>query len=268
MNFLFFFLVFVISTGFQQEFEKFDKAFNTSFIQVGEELTYEVKYLFFKLGQIKFRIVDKFSENGTEFYKVKVRVDSYSVPFVDLHADFEAIFDSKFVARRYHSEQYERKYYQSVKYQLIEKPVVAYVVEKNYYNFEYNTKGRKIDTVKISAMYCDGPSLFYYARSNFNQTKTIVVPTFIEGIKGVTIINFGKKKTKIKIDAVSNPIDSYEIDGRASYIGFFGLTGDFTGWISADERAIPLKGKLKVLVGSVIVELKSWNGTWKAVQKN
>lgn len=261
-------LVLAISTDFhQQEFEKFDKVFNTSFIQVGEELVYEVKYLFFKLGQIKFKVVDKFSENGTDFYKVRVRIDSYSVPFVDIHADFEAVFDSKFIARRYHSEQRERKYYQSVKYQLIENPS-AYVVEKNYYNFEYNTKGRKIDTVKISTMYCDGPSLFYYARSNFNQTKTIAVPTFIEGTKGITVINFGRKKTKIKIDAISKPVDSYEIDGKANYIGFFGLTGDFTGWISADEKAIPLKGKLKVLVGSVVVELKNWNNSWEHIQKN
>lgn len=260
-------LIFALSTPFQQEFEKFDKAFNTSFLQVGEELVYEVKYLFFKLGQIRFRVVDKFVENGVELYKVRVRVDSYSVPFVEIHADFEAVFDSRFVAKRYRSEQHERKYYQSVKYQFVEN-LSAYVVEKNYYNFEYNTKGRKIDTVKISTMYCDGPSLFYYARSNVNQTKTLVVPTFIEGTKGITIINFGKRKTKIKLDVLNKPIDAYEIDGKASYVGFFGLTGDFVGWISADERAIPLRGKLKVFVGSVVVELKSWSGPWKVVQKN
>ena len=242
----------------QQEFEKFDKSFNTSFIQVGEELIYEVKYLFFKLGQIRFKVVDKFIENGIEFYKVRVNVDSYSVPFIDIHASFEAIFDSRFVARRYYSELNERKYYQSVKY-WFSKNLSAYIVEKNYQNFEYNTKGQRIDTVKVLTMYCDGPSLFYYARANFKQSKTMVVPTFVEGVKGITIINFGKNKTKIKIDALDKPIDAYEIDGKASYIGFFGLTGDFTGWISADERAIPLKGKVKVLVGSVIVELKSWN---------
>ncbi len=255
-----FVLIFILSAELvsQQEFEKFDKSFNTSFIQVGEELTYEVKYLFFKLGQIKFKVVDKFIENGSELYKVRVIVNSYSVPFVDIHASFEATFDSRFVARKYYSELNERKYYQSVRYQFY-KNLSAYVVEKNYQNFEYDTKGQKIDTVKVLTMYCDGPSLFYYARSNFNQTKTMVVPTFIEGVKGITIINFGKRKTKIKIDALNKPVDAYEIDGKANYIGFFGLTGDFTGWISADEKAIPLKGKLKVLVGSVTVELKGWN---------
>ena len=73
-----------------------------------EKLIYEVKYLFFKLGQIRFKVVDKFIENGIEFYKVRVNVDSYSVPFIDIHASFEAIFDSRFVARRYYSELIER----------------------------------------------------------------------------------------------------------------------------------------------------------------
>jgi hypothetical protein len=233
---------------------------------VGEELVYEVKYLFFKLGQIKFKIVDKFIENGQEFYKVEIKIDSYSVPFVDIHANFKAIFDSKFIAREYYSEMKEKKYYQSVKYRLVEN-FPAYIVEKNYHNLANNTKGTKLDTVKISTMYCDGPSLFYYARSNAHLNKTVILPTFIEGVKGVTLINFGKKKTRVKIDAIDGSVDAYEIDGKANYVGFFGLTGDFVGWISADERAIPLKGKLKVLVGSVIVELKSWNENWKQTQK-
>ncbi len=261
---LIFALNFAISV--QQEFEKFKKPFDTSFIKVGEELVYEVKYLLFKLGQIEFKIVDKFIENGQEFYKVKVKIDSYSFPFVDIHADFEAIFDSKFVAREYQSKLKEKKYYQSVKYRLIEN-LPAYIVEKSYHNLENDTKGVKVDTVKISTMYCDGPSLFYYARSNAHFNKTIILPTFIEGIKGATLINFGKKKTKVKIEAMGGSVDAYEIDGKANYIGFFGLTGDFVGWISADERAIPLKGKLKVLIGSVVVELKSWNGNWKQSQK-
>ncbi len=255
------------ATSVQQEFEKFTKPFDTSFIQIGEELVYEVKYLFFKLGQIKFKVMDKFIDNGKEFYKVKVRIDSYAFPFIDdIHADFEAVFDSKFIAREYHSELREGKYYQSVKYKLVES-YPAYIVEKSYHDFKNNTRGIKIDTVKISTMYCDGPSLFYYARSNAYLNKTVILPTFIEGVKGITLINFGNKKTKVKVEAMDESVDAYEINGKANYIGLFGLTGDFVGWISADERAIPLKGKLKVLLGSVVVELKSLNGNWKQSQK-
>jgi hypothetical protein len=258
MNFVFF-IIFALINGvfYQQEYERFEKSFDTSFIQVGEELVYEVKYLFFKLGQLKFKVIDKFTNNGKQFYKVRIDIDSYSVPFVDIHAKFEAVFDSRFIAHSYWSEQREKKYYQSVKYRLIEN-LPGYVVEKNYHNLEYNTRGNKIDTVKITTLYCDGPSLFYYARSNAHIKKTVLLPTFIEGIKGITLINFGKKKTQVKIDAFDSPIEAYEIDGKANYIGFFGLTGDFTGWISSDEMAIPLKGKLKLFIGNIIVELKSW----------
>lgn len=265
MNLLFALFLFSLAS-FQQEIEKFDKNFDTSFIQVGEELVYEVSYLFFKLGQVSFKVMDKFTEKGNEFYRIRVKVNSYPIPFVSMNATFDVTFDSKFISRRYRSEQHERKYYQSVRYHLIES-LPAYVVEKNYHNLEYNTKGYKLDTIRISTMYCDGPSLFYYARSNYNKKRSIIVPTFVEGIRGTTLINFAKNKTKIKIEALEKAIDAYELDGKANYIGFFGLTGDFVGWISADERAIPLKGKLKVIVGSVIVELKRWSGPWKPAEK-
>ena len=51
VSFILIFTISFITTQLvsQQEFEKFDKSFNTSFIQVGEELIYEVKYLFFAL---------------------------------------------------------------------------------------------------------------------------------------------------------------------------------------------------------------------------
>jgi hypothetical protein len=36
------------------------------------------------------------------------------------------------------------------------------------------------------------------------------------------------------------------------------MTGEFTGWFSDDEAAVPIKGKLNVLLGSVTVELIQW----------
>jgi hypothetical protein len=37
------------------------------------------------------------------------------------------------------------------------------------------------------------------------------------------------------------------------------MTGDFVGWFSDDAAAVPIKGKLKVLLGNVTVELIRWN---------
>jgi hypothetical protein len=67
------------------------------------------------------------------------------------------------------------------------------------------------------------------------------------------------KKTSCEIDAVEYPIDTIEFDGRAEFVGIFGLTGGFSGWFSNDEAAIPIVAKMKVILGSVRVELKRWN---------
>jgi hypothetical protein len=135
-------------------------------------------------------------------------------------------------------------------------------MEKVYYNFKYNTSGRKVDTIWVSRRYCDGPSLFYYARANASRARSVYLPTFIDGIKGMTLINFNRRRTSVRISSVNYPIDVYELDGEVTYTGFFGLTGKFKGWITTDRLAVPVKGKLSVFLGSIVVELKSWNGRW------
>jgi hypothetical protein len=37
-----------------------------------------------------------------------------------------------------------------------------------------------------------------------------------------------------------------------------GLSGEFTGWVSDDEAAIPLQAEMKVLLGSIHLELERW----------
>ena len=42
------------------------------------------------------------------------------------------------------------------------------------------------------------------------------------------------------------------------FISIFGLTGYFEGWFSNDEASIPIVAKMKVLIGNITLELKSW----------
>ncbi len=46
------------------------------------------------------------------------------------------------------------------------------------------------------------------------------------------------------------------MSGHINFQGFFGVSGDFVGWMSADSAEIPLKGNIKVILGSVVVRLK------------
>jgi hypothetical protein len=65
------------------------------------------------------------------------------------------------------------------------------------------------------------------------------------------------------IDAVDYPVDVVRFDGRADFVGVFGLTGGFEGWFSNDDASIPITARMKVILGSIKVELTKWKrGNW------
>ena len=52
--------------------------------------------------------------------------------------------------------------------------------------------------------------------------------------------------------------------GQARWTGLYGLSGNFEGWFSNDEARVPIKAKMSVYIGSVVIELKSWKRPdWK-----
>jgi hypothetical protein len=63
----------------------------------------------------------------------------------------------------------------------------------------------------------------------------------------------------VEVDAIDYPVDVVHFDGHLDFVGIFGLTGGFEGWFSNDEARVPIMAKMKVLIGSVTVELMKWN---------
>ena len=88
------------------------------------------------------------------------------------------------------------------------------------------------------------------------QSKTI--PTLINEQKVTTRINFSGKREPVEVDAIDYPIDAVKFEGTADFVGIFGLTGDFEGWFSNDEARVPIMAKMKVILGSVTIELMQW----------
>jgi hypothetical protein len=59
----------------------------------------------------------------------------------------------------------------------------------------------------------------------------------------------------LTLPAVKYPIKSVYFKGEAKWRGIYGLEGNFEGWFSDDDARIPLKAKMKVLVGKVDITL-------------
>ena len=224
---------------------------------VGEELVYQVSYSIFSLGTVKIQVLDTSTKAGICIYRAKAFIDSYSgVPFVNLHYVFYSEIDPELYSHFFSG--LDTKDPNSTSFS-----DYTFDYENNRVAYE---KGNRQSTAKrmkgedsISSRYQDGLSLFFYARGHIHDKTKANVPTFVDEKKVNTFINFMNKKTSAEIDAVKYPIETIEFDGRADFVGVFGMTGGFSGWFSNDEAAIPVVAKMKVILGSVHIELIQWN---------
>lgn len=224
-----------------------------SFVE-GEELVYNVRYAFFNLGQIRVQTLSKVTPDGSPSVFTRAFIDSYhGIPFVDLHAIFESAIDEQIFSRRFMGRIKQDETWDFSRYE--------FQYDKNRLIVEMGEKDTIIarrETVAVNSPYQDGMSLFFFARDGLFSAKTFNVPTMIKEKKANTVIAFTDKRTSVEIDAVDYPIDVAEFDGTMEFTGIFGLTGDFEGWFSNDEARIPILAKMKVIIGSVTIELMDW----------
>jgi hypothetical protein len=230
-----------------------------SMLQVGEELEYSVHYSFFNIGTIHFKVTNKEERNGRSIYHACAIMDSNPSLnwLVELHVRFYTEIDQDAFTYQWLSEDSTGK---KVTYR---KMRFDYDAHKMYYEWgeklhthEYKKNGES--TINITSNCQDGLSLFYYAREHAGEKKQTKIPTFVDTNEVTTNINFGIDHGEEDIDRINYPIDVMKLDGRADFVGVFGLTGGFEGVFSNDVAGIPITARMKVILGSVKVELRNW----------
>jgi len=228
-------------------------------LEVGEQLEYKVSYAIFNLGRIVIRITDKEERNGRIVYRAKAIIDSApGLPFVNLHIRFTSEFDEDLFS------------YQWVAEDSTEDEIAMRRLSFDYeHNRVFVEKGKKqpdgsfliesIDTSVITDKCQDGFSLFYFARRHVLQKKVMNVPTFIEKKQVNTFFNFTNTIEEEEIDSVDYPIEVVDFEGRADFVGVFGLTGGFQGRFTNDEARVPIVAWMNVILGSIKVTLWRWD---------
>lgn len=229
-------------------------------LEVGEELEYKVSYSFFNIGTIRTQIVGKEQRGGRTVYKTRALIDSNpSLDWlVSLHIQFYSEMDGGVYS-----------------YSWVEDDSSKNGVIFKRFRFDYDTKkaflekGRKLpsgerkvdstETIVITDQCQDGLSLFYYAREHVLEKSQIRVPTLIENKLVYTYINFMNRHEDADIDVVDYPVDVVAFDGKADYVGIFGLTGGFRGWFSNDQAKVPIVARMNVILGSIKIQLQKWN---------
>lgn len=228
-------------------------------LQVGEELEYSVSYSIFSLGTIRIQIVGIEERNGRPVYKARAFIDSApGLPFVNLHVVFESEFDAEIFSYSWMSKDSSKNEIAYLSYSF-DYPQNRVLIEKSIQKRGARRIVEKVDTVQVKEKSQDGLSLFFFARKYLHQRAQMNVPTVIGTEVVNTFINYLNEQTSIEIDAVEYPVDVIEFNGRADYSGIFGLTGGFQGWFSNDEARVPIVARMKVILGSIYIELEKWN---------
>lgn len=187
--------------------------------------------------------------------KLKCYIDTApGIPFVEFHSTFEswadksALFSHEFLATTKTSSGNEYDRYEFLY------PQSSIHITSTAKSSKYRDR-----TIASNKRWNDGLSLFFAAREMLRSNRNISVPTAIMGDTSRTIINFKDLQPQaVEIDAVNYPIKTLYFNGEAKWEGIYGLAGPFEGWFSDDEARVPIRAKMKVIVGKVNIELMRW----------
>lgn len=226
----------------------------------GEELVYEVSWAFIKLGRIRVLTLVTPNDHDGPAYRAVAYSDSYDLPFVDFHAYSTSDMDSMLFS--HHSSLFEKngdRWFRQVYY--FSPPARRFIIENAYVSEIQHlpATSARYDTMYLPyERFQDGTSILYFARAHVHDKVSLAVPTLVRGKAGRTEFYLPAERTTVSIDAVPYPIRVVELEGKADFEGIYGLTGDFTGWFSDDAAAVPIKAKMKVILGNISLELIEW----------
>ncbi len=224
-------------------------------LQVGEELTYVVKYSLIRLGEVRLKIISKETDKGKTIYRAMAFIDSYSgVPFVNLHQIYETKINDDSASIFFRGLVKGEKYTTFTDYIFDYHKSKIFIKKGKVYPHQLWLD----TTITAKKKYQDGLSIFYYARLNTGEIKKQDIPCFVNEDKVYTKINYYNKVSDVSIDAVDYDIACVRIDGYTDFVSVFGLTGYFEGWFTNDQAAVPVVAKMKVIIGNITLELIDW----------
>ena len=233
-----------------------DTSSNTVFSS-GEVLQYKVSWNFVRLGTIVVRTTRDSASADSGLYRVKMSVRSNpDLPFISLRELNESLVSSSDATTRcYHARHCNGEDCREMQY--------SYDCDaRKAITREATASGVLVysDTIGNCPPFVDGPSLLFLARHASRRAQSLNVPTMVNGKLRNTRLNFASEEDALELDDVEGEIVCRRYTGFADWQGggSAGLTGEFTGWVSDDEAAVPIRAEMKVILGSIVVELERW----------
>ena len=216
----------------------------------GEKIKYSVRWEKVKAGKASFRVLDLTTINGEKAYNFILEIESnkYIDLFYKIRDKHEGFANFDFNRSLLYRKKQKGKDKRDVK--------VLFNWDKK--TALYSKSGRKIDPIKIPANTFDPISAFYKMRTLKFNTGQDLSFSVTNGKK-----YFIQKATVIKKETITISSGTYNTYQLALAVNHF--SGVFKKsehptvklWVTADNRKIPVRIKVKVFIGSVIFNLDS-----------
>ncbi len=225
----------------------------------GEELRYKVKWGFLRLGTIVLRTEREQSVPDSAPYRLTMTVSSNPALQVINIREYNQSWVS---GPDPHTRRYRGRHYKGD-----DSTEIVYEYEKSTHCAVCTERDMRTGTIlqhnqiENAPPFVEGASLLYYARCRAHSGRRCGVPTIVGNEMHKTILDFSPNQEEVEVDGIQEPVRALRYTGMADWKGgtSAGLSGEFTGWVSDDSAAVPLRAEMSVLLGSITIELEKWN---------
>ncbi len=215
-----------------------------------EELHYKVTYGPMTLGWMKVKILKPEVIGNKKVYPIIFFVDTNpSYGFIlSLHHIYESYIDPVTL------NSYKTRLYTPGSENFLVK-TYYYDYDKNIFEAYQKTEDGRINYIKkdLPRKVQDSTSMLYFARGLVSEKiggMTVVVIDEEYKYGHITFLNETDPYT-----LEEKEIQSLKIFARAEFKGIAGMNGDAWGWFTPDENALPLKGNISIIIGSISIEV-------------
>ena len=251
VTFLFPFLFF--STTLFAEDPKFPQVkIPASKLFVGEKLVYKIKYLGLPVGRSEAWVKEIVEIDGREAYHIQIKVRSHRV--IDLvykvrdehhvYIDVEKLYSLRFEKR---IREGRKRLHQVSKFDQ-----AAHKVQVEDFRSE------EVFEDEISENVQDEVSCGYYYRTfAVEENSAFFIPVYVDGKNWNLEVKTGEIRP-MHIGGIGH-FQAMEIYPLMEFQGIFFRRGKITGWMSQDERRLPIKMKVRIpVLGNIVAVLSEY----------
>jgi hypothetical protein len=218
----------------------------------GEKMKFEVRYLGIPVGEAVSEVKELVKVNGRDAYPIEISVRSHAI--LDWIYKVRDTHHTYIDAEHFHSLRYEKKIREG-SYWTDES--MEYDQDAHLGRF-YSRKDGSRKEMFVPKNVQDQISCCYWLRlRDVKPDFKILIPVNADEKNwDVEVITHGVRE--MKIDGVGI-FQAVEVEPVILFEGFFVRRGKIRGWMSLDERRIPLMMKVKVpVLGEVVATLSAY----------